>query len=182
MTSDSTTAKNAGGGVSYVDSFEGEDEATDDVDDDDDLDVDTEDGEVDDGCSTASASVASASDYRRRNQQTSGGGRVLTGLSRSRFSRDGTPISLQEASNVAKVRASTISKVDSRKVSTNPGSSVTSNSIGGGFLRNLSMRFSRRYAAVSKFLPLNMVYIKVVRQQYEKTAGKLISVIHSLLT
>lgn len=137
MTSNSTTAK-APSNSDSVDDFGGDEDGEDDEEDEEELDVDED---VDDECSSASTSA----NFRRRHPIGVGGGGALAPFSRSRFNRDGTPISLQETPTVVKARASTLSKTESRKTSANSGSGSSSgSSSGGGFLRNLSMRFSRR--------------------------------------
>ena len=100
------------------------------------LDEEGEEEELDDDEDVDDESASTSANFRRHH---------LPDISRSRFSRGGTPVSLQEAPSVSKARASTLSKAESRKPSTNSGtSSNNSGGGGGGFLRNLSMRFSRR--------------------------------------
>ncbi|VDM18109.1 unnamed protein product [Hydatigera taeniaeformis] len=136
VTSNSTTAK-APSNSGSVDDFEADEDGEEDEEEEEELDVDED---VDDECSSASTSA----NFRRRQPVGIGGGGALAAFSRSRFNRDGTPISLQETPTVIKARASTLSKTEPRKTSTNSGSgNSTSSSGGGGFLRNLSMRFSR---------------------------------------
>ncbi|CDS37047.1 serine:threonine protein kinase MARK2 [Echinococcus multilocularis] len=138
MTSTSTTAK-APSNSGSVDDFEADEDGGEDEGDEEEEELDV-DEDVDDECSSASASA----NFRRRHPIGVGGGGAPAAFSRSRFNRDGTPISLQETPTVIKARASTLSKTESRKTSTNSGSgSSGSSSSGGGFLRNLSMRFSR---------------------------------------
>ncbi|KAL5968211.1 Serine/threonine-protein kinase MARK2 [Taenia solium] len=136
VTSNSTTAK-APSNSGSVDEFEGDEDGEEDEEEEEELDVDED---VDDECSSASTSAT----FRRRQPIGIGGGGALAAFTRSRFNRDGTPTSLQETSTVVKARASTLSKTESRKTSANSGSGNSSGSnSGGGFLRNLSMRFSR---------------------------------------
>nr|CDS18998.1 serine:threonine protein kinase MARK2 [Echinococcus granulosus] len=138
VTSNSTTAK-ASSNSGSVDDFEADEDGGEDEGDEGEEELDV-DEDVDDECSSASASA----NFRRRHPIGVGGGGAPAAFSRSRFNRDGTPISLQETPTVVKARASTLSKTESRKTSTNSGSgSSGSSSSGGGFLRNLSMRFSR---------------------------------------
>nr|CDS25677.1 serine:threonine protein kinase MARK2 [Hymenolepis microstoma] len=140
VTSNSTTAKNAASSTaghtsSSIDDFgDGDDDTTENAVEDYDLDIDP----LEYGGSELDGDESSTS-RRRPTQQLTTFNRV------SRFNRGGTPLSLQDAPSVAtKMRASTMSKTDSRKMSTNSTSTTTGNSSGGGgFLRNLSMRFSR---------------------------------------
>lgn len=130
VTSNSTTAKGQSTSDS-VDNFE-ENGEVDDEGEEEELDVDED---IDDESSSTS------SNFRRRNL----GGGAIADISRSHFSRGGTPVSLQEGPSISKPRASTLSKTESRKSSTNSGTNSNSTGGGGGgFLRNLSMRFSRR--------------------------------------
>ncbi|VDL53296.1 unnamed protein product [Hymenolepis diminuta] len=139
VTSNSTTAKNvtssaAGHTSSSIDDFgDGDDDTTENAVEDYDLEIDPPEY----GGSELDGDEQSAS-RRRHTQQQPTFNRV------SRFNRGGTPLSLQDAPSVAtKMRASTMSKTDSRKMSANSASNATGSSGGGGFLRNLSMRFSR---------------------------------------
>ncbi|VDD82010.1 unnamed protein product [Mesocestoides corti] len=129
VTSSSATAKAESNDVASISDSADDFEADEiDVDDDDEV------GENVNGADVESSGTATAGDDLRRRH-----GWAVTGTSRSRFNRGGTPVSLQETSAAAKAKASTFSKTDSKKTA----ASTSGSSGGGGFLRNLSMRFSR---------------------------------------